>query len=240
MKYKDLMCSCERDVSLEYNAFDWPRFFLGTFNSWYRAITNNSVIKRDGVLSLTGIFQGKATTFGDCVQIVFDGLSAAGHISMLPLIIASGPLNAFIGGVQIGTKIVTGVGGIINRAAQQAAEKNSFKSLGYNPYYHWIIQADKRELTKENLKEAKFAADFLASLVSKLDKMFPVVTPRKCNVPELNTLKLWRPKEVASDLEEAKRIYIAAGKEWESIYNNFANSIGKFVKFIEDSIVNDF
>lgn len=56
------------NISLEYNAMDWPNFFLGGISTLYRGLTNGTQTKIENPALLVSVLTGKWTTLGKIIN----------------------------------------------------------------------------------------------------------------------------------------------------------------------------
>lgn len=58
------------DISNEYNAVDWPQFFLGTVNTLWRAITNETETRIEFPGLLISLLVGKWSDFAKIIGTI--------------------------------------------------------------------------------------------------------------------------------------------------------------------------
>lgn len=176
------------NVSNEYNAMDWPDFFLGSLSKLYRGLTNNAklTIKNPGML--ISLFTGKWTTFGQIIQYAYNPVKFYTLWDIVDHISDKGKKAAF------------------SSEAVLKGTPNIYQELIVN---YKKIKQDDIEKYKADFERFKVA-------IQGAKKVYCNKTqPTKLTTSQLTDLKLFRPKEIKTEIERALTHYVGFGPEWK-------------------------
>lgn len=226
----DLFCltqgvSRESFISQEYNAFDWPRLFLGPFNQIYRSLFNSSATGIDNPAVIIEIFTGIATTFGKIFNIA-QGMTNPALISPIMTIWSS----------------------YSGEWASVTPMSKDKRDEAYNPYYVLIHCVKGVDFSDINVYNSAVKA------VDAFDKTYDVITSKICpKIPkrsmtlgEKNAIKLFKEDRIAKDMNDATAILKAKtknlnpdlAKKWDELYKRLFEISNKAMKYLADNIDN--
>lgn len=214
-------------VSKEYNAFDWPRFFLGWMNQIYRSFAVKSQTKIENVGIFTALFTGKATSFGQWT-IVLNNLTGVGGNLITKLL-------------EIGITLYS------TKSGEKYAFKNQLPNLiknNSNPYYKYVMCYKDIKFTDEELIEAKNGVKIFRAAfdIIKNDFCKPIEGGfREMTLGEKNAFKLYRPNEIGRELKAAMDNAEKTGhKEWISVYTQLGNITKEILAFVDSNTSGQF
>lgn len=188
------------NISNEYNAFDWTATIFGNLNTLYRALTPGATTKIDNPGYLIKLFVGGWTVLGQMLS------QAASPLAMLRQN-ANGIKNR-------GVKISSG-------EKTDADKFNIYKDIFVN--YKKVNTSDI-EYYRDQFNLFKKAIEEL-----KKNVCGPIPS-RELTTSELSDLKLFRPGDIKSEMNNAVKYY-------EIKDEKFANLAGSIVKYVDEEIV---
>lgn len=235
------LISSENYISQEYNAFDWPRFFLGIFNNAFRSMSHSSTTI-DNPHLLVYMVTGKMTDLGRALQnmktisnsltgmgmpgLVKKGLSAASYVMDFLMPVFTGEYkDANVGAGSLFHK----------RSETYHRTHNIYKELFFNP---------KRIDFQNDYKDyVGYVDNFCKGLKFLRENYNKKITRRELTIGEKNTLKLFRPNEIFKDMQEAQNYVQDAlstdpklKKQWEGLYKKAEGAVSEYVKYILDNV----
>lgn len=211
--YKHQISSEGLEVSQEYNAFDWPRFFFGRWNQLYRWINRGSVsVKMEGIEAIVDYLTGKATTFGRIYNIFQDTLGSF--------------YNPFIDGIA----------NFIKYFNVMDANTRGMELVKRCPNIYNLLYMHSDSINWSNVKYYRELLDTSKKMMVETFKHLTLPNFRKAYTQELNALKLFRPAEVENDIRKFSATFAGVKgtldpkieKEWEALIkdaNEYARSI---------------
>ena len=198
----------------EYNAFDWPKFFLGStiVGLWRKIVKGGkTTVANPGIM--VDLFLGKWTSFGDYVSgMQINGINVIGS-----LISASSSKSAMS----------------LRGLTEQIKDSE-------NAYYRLVTNQD----TKLTIEQAKKLVSDFDKIVATLKKnVCKPISARNLTFGELNDLKLFRPDLIKPEIDKAAQNMIKKSggdakseKEWKNIYNHLSQSALGVVKYLTDHL----
>lgn len=194
-------------VSMEYFKIDWPQFFLGTINTIWRKLTNDTYVTRDDLGELSMIFLSKGAKF---LTQVGNGLAIASGIPGL-------------------------IDGVHDAVRRSDASNESFWKKAKNIYAELIMNVDKVKL--ENPDYYNSIADWSYQVyVKNIDKLCPPIARRKANTTELKELKLLDFEKLNGETKKAlAKLSQGISRLDKSKQNKWKQVIAKTEKFVKDT-----
>lgn len=212
------------EVSQEYNAMDWTRFFFGKFNQLYRWLDRGSVqVKVEGLEVYIQYLTGNATSFGRIVNLAADMVDTF----TMPFI--------------------AGIPNIIKYWNTSSGNAKGIDILKQVPNVYYLLYNDTKKINWQAPEHYKDLLDLNKKMIGQLNTTLQLPDWRKAYTNELNQLKLLRPKEIENDIRNLEtefnvnkgKIDPKAVKAWETIIkeaNELARSIVDFLmKNIRDN-----
>lgn len=208
-------------ISQEYNAMDWPQFFLGGINTAWRALTNKSKTKIDNPGALVSILTGKWTTFGQLFNLYSKTMQALGG-------------NPFALGDIISQ--------VVNRSKGQGALANlekDLRSIDGNIYRDLIVDCKKVTPAQYEalVNEFKVFKDSVRALKAKYNKP---CTLRPMNTTEIAQIKLFKPEKANKEIANAVSYFKGQDLKLAKLAEEVGAFVGKeIVNFIIENTVRD-
>lgn len=188
------------NISNEYNAFDWTATIFGNLNTLYRALTPGATTKIDNPGYLIKLFVGGWTVLGQMLS------QAASSLAML----------------RQNSNAIKNRGVKISSGEKTDADKfNIYKDIFVN--YKKVDTSDI-EYYRDQFNLFKKAIEELKKNVCG------PIPPRELVTSELSDLKLFRPGDIKSEMNNAVKYYEIKDKK-------FANLAGSIVKYVDEEIV---
>lgn len=208
-------------ISQEYNAMDWPQFFLGGINTAWRALTNKSKTKIDNPGALVSIMTGKWTTFGQVLTLygkIMSGFSG----------------NPFSAGDVI-SQIVNHSKG---RGAAANLESDLMKING-NIYRDMIVNCKsvKPDQYDAMVEEFKVFKEVVKTLKTKYNKPCSI---RPMNTTEIAQIKLFKPDKANNEIASAIKYFKGVDPKLAKLAEEVGAFVGKeIIDFIIKNTVRD-
>ena len=189
------------DISNEYNAVDWPQFFLGTVNTLWRAITNETETRIEFPGLLISLLVGKWSDFGKIVGLIGPGIYNQG-------------LKAAIDELR-------------GKAGNLTLAHNHYVMPGDTNMYK-ILFVEYKKVQVSEIKDYQELFDIYKKQINKLKSEVCVKLPRwrPCSTSEITDLKLFKPDKARKEMDVA----VAEFKRRDEKFGKFAEEVAKWIE----------